>query len=111
MYNHFRNVNSNLEQMHKTLLVSLRIHLCFAEKFKMKGGVFYLLILSRLIAIMQRMSLDTLKNKIANWSEMKEAQKVCATSNETTLYGLDNGAVCFFLQSFLEKNSTRVCLV
>lgn len=111
MYNHFRNVNSNLEQVHKTLLVSLRIHLCFVEKFKMKGGVFYLLILSRLVAIMQRMSLDTLKNKIANWSEMKEAQKVCATSNETTLYGLDNGAVCFFLQSFLEKNSTRVCLV
>lgn len=42
---------------------------------------------------------------------MQEAQKICARAQETSLYGLDNGAVCFFLQSFLQKNKTHVCVV
>lgn len=60
---------------------------------------------------MDFMPLDNLKTKIANWNEMLEAQKFCATSKLCSIYGLDNGAICFFLHSLLHKSKKRVCIV
>lgn len=57
------------------------------------------------------MSLQNLKDKIASWQEMRNAEKYCREHNNVSLYGLDNGAVCFFLHSFLQKRQGRVCIV
>ncbi|MEL3908394.1 MAG: transcription-repair coupling factor [Treponemataceae bacterium] len=42
---------------------------------------------------------------------MLEVQRFCTSSKLCSIYGLDNGAFCFFLNSLLHKSNKRVCIV
>lgn len=57
------------------------------------------------------MPLEQLNNRIAQWPEITRAQTECLENNNTAVYGIDNGAITFFLSGIIKKITGKLVIV